>query len=157
MVWWHWALLGLGCLGLEILTLGGLGNFYFLFFGISALMVSAIVALGLSEPAWLQWLLFAGLGLISLLALQKPLQRRITPTVDFSASTDTLIGEIAIPLDDVPVHAAGKAELHGSTWTVRNLGPMPVKKGDRCRVVRAHGLTLDIQPETVLQEDQHVG
>ena len=33
MLWWHWSILGLSLVGIEILTLGGLGNFYFLFFG----------------------------------------------------------------------------------------------------------------------------
>lgn len=153
MIWWHWALLGLGCLGVEILTLGGLGNLYFLFFGIAALIVSLLVALGLAEPAWMQWLLFASLGLLSLFALQKPLQRRIRPTVDVPSSTDSLIGEVAIPLEDIPIHAAGKAELHGSTWTACNLGPLPVKQGERCRVVRTDGLTLGIQAESIAEED----
>ena len=30
MIWWHWMVLGLVLLGVEILTLGGLGEFLFL-------------------------------------------------------------------------------------------------------------------------------
>ena len=77
MTWWYWALLGFAFLGIEILTLGGLGNFYFLFFGTAALVVSAIVWLGLAEATWIQWVLFATLGIISLLVLRGPLQRKI--------------------------------------------------------------------------------
>ena len=157
MIWWHWALLGLSFLGLEILTLGGLGNFYFLFFGVSALAVSAIVALGLTEPIWLQWFLFALLGVVSLLVLRKPLQQKITPKVDSQAAVDSLVGEVATLLEDLPSNGAGKAELRGSTWTVRNAGDAPLNKGQRSQVIRVDGLTLWIQAEPPIQEEHHVG
>ena len=73
MLWWHWSILGLSLIGVEILTLGGLGNFYFLFFGMAALMVSGLTWSGLLEAAWLQWFLFAILGVISLLVMKKSL------------------------------------------------------------------------------------
>lgn len=159
MQWWHWALAGLGLIGLEILTLGGLGNFYFLFFGIAALLVSILVWLGLTEPVWLQWMLFAAFGIATLFVLRKPLQKKIPAKIKKKEAdlVDSLVGQVATLLEDLPVQAAGKAELHGSTWTVRNAGETPLVRGQRSQVVRVDGLTLWIQAEPPIKEEQHVG
>ena len=55
---------------------------------------------------------------------------------------DSMVGEVATVLEDLPVQAAGKAELRGSTWTVRNVGESPLTKGQRSQVIRVDGLTL---------------
>ena len=157
MIWWYWALLGIAFLGLEILTLGGLGNFYFLFFGTAALVVSAVVGLGLAEAAWMQWVLFAFLGIVSLLVLSRPLQRKITPQGQEKTSVDSLLGKIATVLEDLPAQGTGKVELHGSTWTACNAGDTVLRKGERTQVVRVDGLTLWIKSESAIREEQHVG
>ncbi len=157
MVWWYWALLGFAFLGLEILTLGGLGNFYFLFFGTAALVVSAMVWLGVAEAAWMQWVLFAILGVVSLLALSRILQKKITPKEQDKTNVDSLLGEIATALEDLPSQAAGKVELHGSTWTACNAGDTLLQKGQRTQVIRVDGLTLWIKAESPMKEEQHVG
>ena len=157
MQWWYWSLVGLGLIGLEILTLGGLGNFYFLFFGIGALLVSAIVAAGLTDPEWLQWVLFAVFGIATLVILKKPLQQRVPFSQKKEADLiDTMVGQVATLLEDIPAQAAGKAELHGSTWTVRNAGSTPLAKGQRSQVIRVDGLTLWIQAEPPIKEESHV-
>ena len=157
MIWWYWALLGFAFLGVEILTLGGLGNFYFLFFGTAALVVSAVVWMGLAEAAWSQWVLFAILGIASLLALRRTLQRTVTPKMQDKTNVDSLLGEIATVLEDLPSQAAGKVELHGSTWTACNAGDSFLQKGQRTQVIRVDGLTLWIKAETPIKEEQHVG
>ncbi len=159
MQWWHWALAGLGLIGLEILTLGGLGNFYFLFFGIAALLVSILVWLGLTDPVWLQWILFAVFGIATLFVLRKPLQKKIPAKIKKKEAdlVDSLVGQVATLLEDLPAQAAGKAELHGSTWTVRNAGETPLVRGQRSQVIRVDGLTLWIQAEPPIKEEQHVG
>jgi len=151
MQWWHWALVGSALIGLEILTLGGLGNFYFLFFGIAALVVGVLVWLGLTEPVWLQWVLFAVFGIATLLVLRKPLQKIPTRTKEADL-VDSMVGQVATLLEGLPAQAAGKAELHGSTWTVRNAGDTPLVKGQRSQVIRVDGLTLWIQAEQPITE-----
>ena len=157
MQWWHWALVGLALIGLEILTLGGLGNFYFLFFAIAALVVGVLVWLGLTEPVWLQWVLFAVSGIATLLVLQKPLQKKMPARTKQADLVDSMVGQVATLMEDIPAQAAGKAELHGSTWTVRNAGDTPLVKGQRSQVIRVDGLTLWIQAEPSIKEEQHVG
>ena len=140
MAWWTWILFGLALLVVEMLTPGGL---FALFFGFSALAVSVMAALGLG-PAWLQWLVFAALGVGLLLLLRSRIQERLRGR---RIPVDTLVGEVAIPLSDLPARGTGKAELRGTTWECRNAAERPIARGDRCQVEKVDGLTLWIRPE----------
>jgi len=62
-------------------------------------------------------------------------------------TVDSMVGESAILLEDLAPGGTGKAELHGTTWTVHNSGQAPVKKNQRCRVERVEGLALWIAAE----------
>jgi len=147
MVWWLWVLIGLGLLSFEVLTPTG---FFAVFFGLAALVVGTLTALDLSGPAWLQWLLFSGVSVGFVLLLRRPLLARVKPTRALPP-IDSLVGEVATLLEDLPPGAVGKAELRGSGWTVRSVEPKTLAKGARCRVERVEGFTLWIRPET-LQE-----
>ncbi len=140
MAWWLWVLLGLALLVVEMMTPGGL---FALFFGLSALIVSGVEALGIA-PAWLEWLLFAALGVALLLLLRKPVQARLQTR---QSAVDTLVGEVAIPLEDLAPNATGKVELRGTSWTARNAGESALARGQRCQVQRVDGLTLWIRSE----------
>jgi len=153
MLWWHWSILGFGLVGVEILTLGGLGNFYFLFFGMAALMVSVFTWAGLVEAAWIQWFLFAILGIISLLVMKKPLQNKRSLNGKDEPDVDSMVGEIATVLESLEPQAIGKVELRGSTWTARNAGENILEKNTIAKIVRVDGLTLWIQAESLTQED----
>ena len=142
MLWWHWLILGLVLIGMEILTLGGLGNFYFLFFGMAAMMVSLLVWLGLSEPDYLQWFLFAVFGIVSFFALRKPLQAKASFGNQEAFPVDSMVGEYATLVEDIEGQRVGRAELRGSTWSARNSGTTTLVKGTSAKVVRVEGLTL---------------
>ena len=157
MFWWQWAILGLVLIGGEIITLGGLGNFYFLFFGISALLVGLLVGIELIEAQWLQWCIFAALGVAALFVLRKPLQAKRSTGDRGQDPIDSIIGEVATLIEDIPIQGAGKAELRGSTWTVRNVGHIPLQKGQRSQVTHVDGLTLWVHAEPPTQEEHHVG
>jgi membrane protein implicated in regulation of membrane protease activity len=144
MTWWLWAFLGLFLLGSEIVTPGG---FYMLFFGIGALVVGALVGLGMIQSEWMSWLLFSVFSVASLVILRPPLRRLMTAERGDVSPVDTMGGETAIVLDDVPPGATGKAECRGSTWNAHNAGDKPLLKGQRSRVERVDGITLWIKPE----------
>ncbi|MBL8071532.1 MAG: NfeD family protein [Nitrospira sp.] len=144
MTWWLWAFLGLFLLGSEIVTPGG---FYMLFFGIGALVVGALVGLGVIQSEWVSWLLFSVFSVASLVILRPPLRRLMTADRGNVSSVDTMGGETAIVLDDLPPGATGKAECRGSTWNAHNAGDKPLLKGQRSRVERVDGITLWIKPE----------
>ncbi len=136
--WWAWLIVGLLLLGLELLTPGG---FYLMFFGVSAIVVAVLAAIGLVQPLWAQLLLFSVLAVAGLALFRETLVevlRRGMPTRDL----DSLSGEIARALDDVAVEGNGQVELRGSPWKARNVGHEEIVRGQECRVVRVDGLTL---------------
>jgi inner membrane protein len=144
MIWWYWMLLGLALLGAEMTTPGG---FYILFFGLSALLVGTLAGLDLINVDWLQWLLFSVIAVGSLLVFRGPLLARLSDGRKGLPGVDSLVGEVAIPLEALAAGATGKAELRGTTWTTKNVGPTAVSKGQRGKVTKVDGLTLWIVAE----------
>jgi hypothetical protein len=144
MIWWYWMLVGLVLLGAEMVTPGG---FYILFFGLAALAVGTLAGLGLVQSEWLQWLLFSGLAVLSLLVFRGPLLAWIKTQEVETPAVDSMGGETAIPIEDLVPGGTGKAELRGTTWTAHNAGTALLKKNQRCKVERVEGLTLWITAE----------
>jgi inner membrane protein len=105
--------------------------------------------IGVSGPAWVQWLMFTALSLGSLAVFRKPLLSRMRRTERPHAQVDTLVGELATPLADIGAGEVGRAELRGSAWAARNVSSDMLAKGQRCRVHRIDGLTIDIVSEGV--------
>jgi inner membrane protein len=141
MDWWLWLLIGLALLAVELFTPGG---FYVVFFGVGALVVGLLVGLGAGGAPWVQWLVFSATSVASLLLFRGRLLARMrggTPDVPM----DTLVGELAMPIEDLAPGAVGKAELRGTSWTAQNADDRLLAKGQRCRVVRVDGLTLLIR------------
>lgn len=143
MVWWVWVLLGLALLALEMALPGG---FFALFFGVGALLVGALVAVGAGGPASMQWLLFPVLSIGALATLRKPLQARLNLRGS-RRPVDSLVGEAAVALEELAAGGLGKVELRGASWSARNRGSLPVGKGQRCVVEKVDGLTLWVRPE----------
>ena len=144
MIWWYWMLLGLVLLGIEMVTPG---CFYILFCGLAALIVGSLAGLGFAQAEWLQWLMFSGLAILSLLVFRGPLLAWLKTQEKDLPAVDSLAGESAIPLEDLAASGTGKAELRGTTWTAHNAGPSPLMKGQRCKVERVEGLTIWISAE----------
>jgi inner membrane protein len=142
MTWWYWLFMGLVLAGAEMMSPGG---FYLLFFGIAALVVGTLAGLGIVQVVWLEWLLFSILAIASLLLFRGPLLRmtKQTPT----HVVDTMVGEIAVLLDDLSPGQTGKAELRGTTWSTRNDGITPLAKGQRAVVIKVDGLVLWVRSE----------
>ena len=139
MTWWYWMVLGLALLAAEMTTPGG---FYILFFGLSALLVGTLAGLDIVHTDWLQWLLFSLIAIGSLLVFRGPLLARINGGRKGQPDVDTMVGEVAIPLETLAVGATGKAELRGTTWTAKNVGATTFSKGQRGKVTKVEGLTL---------------
>jgi membrane protein implicated in regulation of membrane protease activity len=142
MIWWYWMFLGLALAGAEMLSPGG---FYLLFFGIASIIVGALAGLEVVTAAWLQWLLFSGLAVLSLLLLRGPLLRMAQSQP--AQEMDSMVGEAAVLREDLPPGHTGKAELRGSTWSARNIGTVPLSSGQRAKVAKVDGLTIFVTPE----------
>jgi membrane protein implicated in regulation of membrane protease activity len=145
MTWWHWLALGLILVALEMAASGG---FYVIFFGVAAIAIGGLHLFDLAGPAWFQLLLFSVLSVGSLLLFRNPLLHLLkldTPGED----VDSFVGETAIPAEEIGPGAVGRAELRGTVWSARNVGPTPLSRGQRCRVVRVDRLMIFIESEGV--------
>lgn len=142
MAWWVWTLVGLVLLAVEIVTPGG---FFVVFFGLAALVVGALVGLGVAGPDWSQWLLFSVLAAGSLVLFRRRLVDRFRD--GGGEQPRDVVGEIAVLMDDLPPGAVGKAELRGTAWSARHDGDATLRRGQRCRVARIDGLMLWVRAE----------
>lgn len=143
MDWYLWILLGFALLAGEMLTPGG---FYVLFFGVGALLVGLLGLAGVGGSPVLQWFLFSIVSIASLVLFRQ----RLLAAFGVGAAgraVDSLQQDVAVLLEDLPVNGVGRAELRGTTWSVRNGGERELKSGQRCRVERVEGLTLWVSAE----------
>ena len=143
MVWWHWLVVGLALVALEMAAAGG---FYVIFFGIAALLIASMHLMGIAGPLWLQISLFSVFAVGSLLLFRGPLMRRLTAG-DGPPDIDSLLGEIGRALEDIAPGAIGRFELRGTTWTARNAGRRRLPSGHRSIVVDRDRLTLFVRSE----------
>ena len=116
-----------------------------LFFGVSAMIVGIIVAVGVGGPLWFQAVLFSVLSVVSLLTLRGPILRRMQSTDPGVDKVDSIAGEQALLLSNIAPGAEGKAELRGTSWTVENVGSGPLTEGEKCTVDRVDGLKLYVR------------
>jgi len=144
MLWWHWIVLGLVLAGLEMASAGG---FFIIFFGTGAIVVGLLTLFDLAGPLWVQWLLFSILSILALAFFRNPLLRLLRPVSQ--TPVDALTADVATALDDIAPGAVGQAELRGAPWSARNIGGVPLVKGQRCTVRRVDGLMLHITAEGV--------
>jgi len=135
-------ILGLVLLACEIMTPG---TFFFMFLGISGLLTGLVAWVGPDLPAWLPWLLFSIFSAVSVAFFRKPLMEKFKLSGKQGHKVDSLIGENALALEDIPPGAIGKVELRGASWTARNTGDQPIQRSERPKVERVEGLTLCIR------------
>jgi membrane protein implicated in regulation of membrane protease activity len=143
MTWWGWVLSGLFLLAVEMLAAG---SFFIFFFGVGAVLVGLLAAVGAAGPTWLQWLLFPLFSLATLALFR----RRLLATTSLPggrADRDDFIGLPALALEDLPPGGSGRVEMRGTSWGARNLGSRLISRGDPCLVMDVQGLTLGVQRE----------
>jgi hypothetical protein len=143
MAWWHWLVIGLVLVALEMAASGG---FYVIFFGVAALAIGALHLFGVAGPVWTQFLMFSVLSVASLLLFRRPVLRWLQgdrPGTD----VDSLVGDTAVPLETIDVGAVGRAELRGTVWSARNTDTVPLARGQRCTVAAVDRLTIFIKAE----------
>ena len=143
MQWWIWVMLGFAFLAAESVTPGG---FFAFFFGVSAILVGILVWIGPGEPAWSQWLLFSIFSIASLLFVRPRVASRFTGTAGGNTPMPELVGNVAVLLEDLEPGDVAKAELRGTSWSVRSRHPERISRGTRTVVERVEGLTLWITP-----------
>ena len=136
MPWWGWILFGVVLLGSELVVTT---EFYLAFLGVAALLVALLTA-ALGPGIAVQWGAFAVLSAVLLLAFR----RRFWEQMDRKGVEvdDPIVGETGTLSEAVAPGAEGRAELRGSTWTVRNVGDVPLEAGERVVAIELDGLVL---------------
>jgi len=142
MPWWLWIVSGISLAAAEIHFTR---DFTLLCIGLSAILVGAVSYLGV-YPMWAEWLAFAALSAAMLFWARDWLRNHFLRTAEIRELSNVL-GEVAIPVDDVPPYGFGKAELRGAYWSAHNATHVAIVRGQRCRVMKVNGLTLWIMPE----------
>lgn len=143
MAWWMWLVAGFGLMALELVTPSG---FFIMFFGVAALVVGLLGGAGLVMAPWAQWLVFTVSAVASLMLFR----RKVQSHVELSGArppVDSLVGEIAFPVDLIAPGAVGRVALRGSNWEARNESDIALDANQRCRVTRVSGLQLGVVAE----------
>ena len=139
MDWWIWTLIGFFFLALEFVST----TMHSAFFAAGAFLVALLVALKVGGPLWAQLLTFTLFSMVTLLIIRPVVVKKLRLSV--TKVVDTMVGEQAILVDDLPPSGLGKAEMRGSTWNARNIGETALHRGQRCTVEHVEGLVLHIR------------
>lgn len=142
MNWWGWVIVGAILLGAELTFVNA--QFYLVFIGSAAILTGLITA-ALPIAAWLQWALFAVLGIVSMVTFRKRVYERLHGALP-AVTTGPAGGVITLK---VPL-AAGEScqtEYGGTYWTVRNDSDQPIAPGGRARITSVRDLTLLVKPD----------
>lgn len=128
-----WGILGLTLIIAEVFT----ASFVLVFFGVAALLVAVLAAIGFKSFV-LQMLLFAAASLGSLLLFRSKLMGY------FHATAQTVMDENQVLrlTGDVPAHGTGQISYQGSTWTAVNPTDHPFQQGDKAVIERMDGVKI---------------
>ena len=142
MPWWGWIGVGMLLLAVELFFIEA--DFYLVFLGVAAVLTGLLGWAVPAMPAWGSWASFAVIALVSMVFFRKRVYRRLRREVPDLAN-DILRERVDLPTG-LPAGGTGRVELRGSTWTVRNVGSLPIAPGGQARVVDVDGITLNVEP-----------
>jgi inner membrane protein len=143
MEWWIWLAGGFVLLVLELVTPSG---FFIMFFGVGAIVTGVLASVDVLTGLPAQWLTFTVASVLCLLLFRGKIQAQVEST-GARPPVDSLVGQIAFPLDVIAPGAVGRVALRGSNWEARNEGAAELIANQRCRVTRVSGLQLGVVAE----------
>jgi membrane protein implicated in regulation of membrane protease activity len=137
---WHWLILAAVLAAMETLVPGAV----IIWFGVSALLVGALLLVAPGTPLPLQIILFAVLGVVALL-----LWRRYRSPERDQSDQPTLnqrgvhyIGKVFTLVEPI-AQGSGKIQVGDTVWLARG-GDAPA--GARVRVIGVEGAVLKVEP-----------
>jgi membrane protein implicated in regulation of membrane protease activity len=141
MQWWAWVAVGAILLGSELAFVDA--QFYLVFLGGAAIIVGLLSLAGSLPAAWLQWLLFAVLAAVSMVAFRRRIYgrlRRNLPVMNQGPAGELVLLPQALPPGDTC-----RLEFRGSSWSAINGGHTSIDAGAQARIERVDGLTLVVR------------
>lgn len=142
MPWWGWLVVGAALLAVEMFVLDA--QFYLLFLGVSAAIVGLFGLAGIGVPEWGEWLLFAALSLITMVAFRKRVYQLVRGRTGAVEERLTLGDRVMIPMRLDPGQTC-RVAYRGSSWTARNVGEAGIEAGKEAVISSIDGLTLHVK------------
>jgi len=143
--WFVWSLIGLACIGLEMLMPG----FVIFFFGIGGLATALFSLIPfVSGMLWLQVLLFVVFSTLSLVFLRKRFSRIFGGTIFDSHKgnpEEAGIGKTAEVIETVGVVTEGRIRFQGTSWKA-HCREGEIAPGKTVRIVSREGMTYLVEP-----------
>ncbi len=139
--YWHWLVLGIVLVVLEVLSPG----VYFLWLGIAAIVVGGILY-GLPDMTWqMQLVLFAVFSVVSIALARILLQRHPIESDEpaLNRRGEQYIGRV-LTLSEPIENGVGRVKVDDTIWRVE--GP-DCPAGTRVRVVGVDGVVFQVEPE----------
>jgi membrane protein implicated in regulation of membrane protease activity len=144
MPWWGWIVIGTLLFCAELFAIDA--QFYLIFIGSGALIVGVAGMLGITMPAWGQWLLFAAFSIVSMVTFRRKLYDMIRGGV--LPMRDAVVGKSFNLEEQLAPGATCRAEYRGTTWTVKNVGEATIASGSSATIEAMDGLTLQVKADT---------
>lgn len=140
---WHWWILGVLLLGLEMVVAGT----FFLWMGVSAGVVGVILLL-FPEFGWQnQVFVFAVLSVVTVVGWRMWSKEHPVETADptLNVRGAQYVGRVFSVAEPV-VDGVGKAKVGDSLWRIALAGDGTLAEGTRVRVTGVEGATLLVEP-----------
>lgn len=143
--WFVWAVIGIACIGMEMLMPG----FVIFFFGLGAL-VTALCSLipGVDSLIWLQILIFVIFSIFSIVFLRRHFARIFAGSV-FDSSRESKdeseAGEFAEVTEKITASREGRIRFRGTTWPASSTGA-DADPGSQVRIVSRNGMIYMVEP-----------
>ena len=142
MPWWGWLILGIGLLGVEMFVVDA--QFYLVFIGVAAALVGLLGLTGIALPQWAQWLLFAALAIVTMLAFRKRVYQVVRGQGGQVEAPVTTGDRVRVSMRLEPGQS-GRVDYRGSTWTARNVDDRAIEAGTEALISHVDGLTLHLK------------
>ncbi len=143
--WFVWALIGIACIGFEMLLPG----FVIFFFGLGGLVTALCCLIPfVAYMLWLQVLIFIVSSILSLVFLRKRFSRIFGGTIFDSKKGNPDadgIGRIADVVETAGITKEGRIKFQGTTWKAVTLEG-EIKAGNPARIIAREGMTYTISP-----------
>jgi membrane protein implicated in regulation of membrane protease activity len=141
MPWWGWLIAGVALLGIEMFVIDA--QFYLVFLGASAALVGLLGLAGVTLPEWGEWLSFAALAIVTMIAFRRRLyelvRRQDAPVQERVTTGDRVV----VPTRLEPGQSC-RVDYRGSSWTARNAGGKTIEAGSEASISHVEGLTLHL-------------
>ena len=142
MPWWGWLVLAAMLLAIELFVIDA--QFYLVFLGVSAALVGLISLVDGTILPWQQWLAFAGLSIVTMLAFRDRVYQLVRKRTGHVEEPLTLGDRVVIPVRLDPGQTC-RAQYRGSSWTARNVDQQPIDAGKEAVIAHVDGLTLHVR------------